>query len=168
VLNKNRLLWHIGTAFDVNQSPFSIYRFLPPEFCSAQRPREFQAVEFPFLVARELFCRLGGFSPTLYNRFEDIDLCLTVRKDQLRVIYTPRSVIVRAASSWEPDPQRDPLNRIRFYSKWAGALWQNEADYLRQDGLTHDSLSAIYRELAERVAHGVSQLEASMEMPTSG
>jgi len=166
VLNKNRLLWHIGTAFDVNQSPFSIYRFLPPEFSGAQKPREFQAVEFPFLVAREIFCRLGGFSTTLYNRFEDIDFCLTVKQDRLKVIFTPRSVLVRAASSWGVDPHRDQMNRIRFYSKWTGSLWQDEGEYLRQDGLTHDALTAIYRELAGRVAHGVSQLETSMEVST--
>jgi GT2 family glycosyltransferase len=165
VLNKNRLLWHIGLAFDVNQSPFSIYRFLPPEFSGAQRPREFQAVEFPFLVAREIFCRLGGFSPTFSNRFEDIDFCLKIKKQRLRVIYTPRSVVVRAASSWESNPEQDQTNRIRFYSKWAGSLWQDDGDYLWQDGLTHDALSALYRELAGRVARGVSQLEISMDVP---
>jgi GT2 family glycosyltransferase len=162
VLNKKRLLWHIGAAFDVNQAPFSLYRFLPPEFSGAQKTREFQAVEFPFLVSREIFCRLGGFSPVLYNRFEDIDFCLTVKNERLRVIYTPRSVIARAASSWETDPERDKTNRIRFYSKWTGSLWQDEGDYLRQDGLTHDAVSAIYRELAGRVVHGVRQLGISV------
>jgi len=158
VLNQNRLLWHVGAAFDVNQSPFSLYRFMPSEFSCVQKKREFQAVEFPFLVPRENFCRLGGFSQTLYNRFEDIDFCLTIRRHGLRVIYTPYSVVVRAAPSWQPDCERDQKNRIRFYSKWAGSLWQNEGDYLREDGLTHDLLSALYRELSGRVAHGVKSL----------
>ena len=34
VLHNNGLLWHIGTAFDVNQSPFSLYRFLPDQFAA--------------------------------------------------------------------------------------------------------------------------------------
>jgi len=161
-LNKNRLLWHMGTAFDVNQSPFSLYRFLPPEFSGARRRREFQAVEFPFLVEREIFCRLGGFDPALHNRFEDIDFCLTAKKQTLRVIYTPHSVIVRAALSWEPNSQQGQINRIRFYAKWTGSLWQDDGDYLREDGLTHDTLSALYRELSSRVAHSVESLRNSL------
>ena len=125
-------------------------------------------MEFPLLVAREIFCRLGGFSQAFHNRFEDIDFCLTVKKEKLRVIYTPQSVIMRAVPSWEPDPQRDQTNRIRFYSKWAGSLWQDEGDYLKQDGITHDALSAIYRELAGRVAHGISQFETPTEVSTLG
>jgi GT2 family glycosyltransferase len=146
----------------VNQSPFSIYRFLPPDFSGAQKAREFRAVEFPFLFSREVFCRLGGFSPAFHNRFDDIDFCLTANQDGLRVLYTPRSSLVRAGSSWEADPQHDQSNRIRFYSKWAGALWQDELNYLRQDGMTHNALSALYRELANRVAQGASQLGISI------
>jgi len=152
----------MGTAFDVNQSPFSLYRFLPPEFSGARRRREFQAVEFPFLVEREIFCRLGGFDPALHNRFEDIDFCLTAKKQTLRVIYTPHSVIVRAALSWEPNSQQGQINRIRFYAKWTGSLWQDDGDYLREDGLTHDTLSALYRELSSRVAHSVESLRNSL------
>ena len=162
VLNKNRLLWHIGVAFDVNQSPFSIYRLLPTEFFGAQKLREFRAVEFPFLVSRETFCRLGGFGAIFHNRFEDIDFCLRVNKERLRVIFTPSAAITLATSSWPTDPAYEQTSRIRFYSKWAGSLWQDDGDYLRQDGLTHDKLSAFYRDLAGRVAYGASQLDISI------
>ena len=161
VLNQNGLIWHIGAAFDVNQSPFSIYRFLPREFSGAAREREFNAVEFPFLVCRELFCRLGGLDVALHNRFEDIDFCLTVKRQGRRVLYTPACVMTRQAPSWSPGAERNLLNCIRFYSKWTGALWQNDGQYLREDGLTHDSLSALYRELSVRIAIGMRELTAS-------
>ena len=32
------------------------------------------------------------------------------------------------------------MNRIRFYSKWTGFLWQDDEAYLKEDGLTHDGL----------------------------
>jgi GT2 family glycosyltransferase len=162
VLNQNGLIWHMGTAFDVNQAPFSIYRLMPPEFSGARRRRNFRALEIPFLATRDLFCGLGGFSPEFSNRFEDIDFCLRLqRKTGLRVIYTPASVVTRQNVTWQATDKQDRLNRIRFYSKWTGSVWQDDELYLREDGLTHDALSAMYRELAGRVAYGVCQLSSN-------
>ncbi|HEY7164347.1 MAG TPA: glycosyltransferase [Candidatus Binatia bacterium] len=158
VLNENRLISHVGIAFDVNQSPFPLYRYLPPEFSGAQKTREFRAVEFPFLTSREVFHQFGGFDLTLRNRFEDVDFCLRVGQRDFRTVYTPKSVILRRSDvTWRPAAETDQFNRIRFYSKWAGSLWQDEREYLRADGITHDQLSALYREWALRVAHGVKQ-----------
>jgi len=152
VLSPNGLLWHIGVAFDANQSPFSIYRMLPGDFRGVQREREFKAVESPFLVEREFFCRLGGFSADLANRFEDIDFCLRVQQEGRRVLYTPSSTILRVQASWLPNPEQDRLNCYRFYGRWTGSLWQNDDRYLEEDGLTHDDLSSLYRDLASRLA----------------
>ena len=157
-LNENGLVWHIGIAFDVNQAPFSIYRLLPRQFSGAQKRRDFRAVETPFLVTRELFCRLGGFSTDLSNRFENIDFCLRVKRAGLRVIYTPASAVTCQQATWQSRSELEPLNRIRFYSKWTGFLWQDDQGYLEEDNLTHDALSALYRELAGRLAFGASQL----------
>ena len=157
LLNKNNLLWHIGIAFDVNQGPFSIYRMLPPAFSGVKKRREFGAVEFPFLVGQELFCRLGGLNTALCNRFEDIDFCLRVKQTGLRVLYAPESRIIRKAPSWEPNPNQDRINRIHFYSRWTGSLWQDDAAYLQEDGLTHDALSALYRDFAGRLRNGAAE-----------
>lgn len=162
VCHENGLLWQVGVAFDINQSPFSLYRLLPPEFSGAQRQREFQAVEAPFLVSREQFCRMGGFSPDLLNRFEDIDFCLRMRAAGLRVLYTPRGTILQAAASWQPTPQQDQTTRFRFYARWTGSLWQDDDCYLAEDGLDRDGLSALYREMAARVAAGARETVAQL------
>jgi GT2 family glycosyltransferase len=158
VLNSNGLIWHLGYAFDVNQSPFSIYQMLPPQGHWAQKKREFNAVQTPFLVSRERFCSLGGFDPELRNRFEDVDFCLRVRTAGARIVYTPECRTVRQVGSWEPSADWKADNCIRFYSKWPGHLWQDDEHYLKEDGLTHDMLSALYRELAGRVAFGAQEL----------
>ena len=144
----------------VNQSPFSIYRMLPPEAPWAQKRRDFRAIQAPFLVSRELFCALGGFDPELRNRFEDVDFCLRVGKAGKRIVYTPECALARQAGSWFPERENESGNRIRFFSKWTGYLWQDDERYLAEDGLTHDALSAIYRELAGRVAMGAERLAA--------
>lgn len=159
-LNENGLVWHVGIAFDVNQAPFSIYRLLPPAFSGTRKQRDFRAIETPFLLTRELFCRLGGFRTELSNHFEDIDLCLRVKRAGLRVIYTPTSAVTRQRMTWQPAIEIEPLNRIRFYSMWTGFIWQDEDAYLKEDDLTHDALSALYRELAGRLAFGARQLSS--------
>lgn len=160
VLNEQGLIWHIGIAFDVNQSPFSLYRMLPMTFPGAQRQREFAAVEAPLLVARDRFCRLGGLSTDLVNRFEEIDFCLRVRKEGGRILYTPRSLSIRTAETWPTTTEQDRSNCFRFYARWAGSLWQNDEHYLKEDGLTHDSLSVLYREFAKTLSDSLEQQEA--------
>jgi GT2 family glycosyltransferase len=160
-LNENGLIWHVGIAFDANQAPFSIYRLLPREFAGVKKCRDFKALETPFLVTRELFCRLGGFSAELSNRFEDIDFCLRVQRAGLRVIFTPESAVTRQHVAWQSLKDQEQLNCIRFYSKWTGFIWQDDECHLQEDGLTHDALSALYRELAGRLAFGASQLSSN-------
>jgi GT2 family glycosyltransferase len=116
--------------------------------------REFSAREFPFLVSRELFCALGGLNPLLHNRFDDIDFSLAVKRAGRRVLYTPNSRTTYQASSWHPDAATKRASAIHFYSKWTGSLWQDDGAYLREDGLTHDTLGLLYRDLAGRVAYG--------------
>ncbi|MGE0684759.1 MAG: glycosyltransferase [Candidatus Binatia bacterium] len=159
ILNEQGLVWHAGTAFDINQSPFSLYRMLPMAFHGVQKQREFQAVEGPFLVGWEQFCRLGGFSEDLANRFEEVDFCLRLRKAGGRVLYTPRSISVRTADNWQPTPEQDRVSCFRFYARWTGSLWQNDEHYLKADGFDHDSLSALYREFAQRLSREVTQKE---------
>jgi GT2 family glycosyltransferase len=157
-VNQNGLIWHIGIAFDVNQSPFCLYRLMPAQFSAAQNPRHYRALEIPFMTSRDLFSRLGGFSTEFSNRFEDIDFCLRItERADLKAAYTPRSIVKLEHVSWLVSGEADQLNRIRFYSKWTGYLWQDDERYLSEDGLTHDRLSYMYRELAVRIAHGASQ-----------
>lgn len=167
VLHANGLLWHIGTAFDVNQSPFSLYRFLPQEFPGASKRREFGAREFPFSVSRELFCALGGLNPALQSRLEDIDFTLAAKRAGRRVLYAPHSRVVYRTASWQPDHDQDLASRIHFYSKWSGSLWQDDGVYLREDALTHDALSLLYRDLAGRVAAGAKLAGATLDAAPS-
>jgi GT2 family glycosyltransferase len=151
VLDPNGFIAHIGVAFDANQTYFHLPD-VARRLCRRTKEREFKALEGPFVIARELLCRLGGFSADLMNRFEDIDFCLRVQQEGRRVLYTPSSTIIRAEPSWLPDPDQDRLNCYRFYARWTGSLWQDDDRYLKEDGLTHEDLSALYRDLVNRLS----------------
>jgi GT2 family glycosyltransferase len=109
-------------------------------------------------VPRELFCRLGGFNTDLVNRFEDVDFCLRVHRAGLRICYSPHSIGVQSATNWHPTAEQDRTNCFRFYARWTGALWQDDDHYLKEDGLERDSLSALYRGLAARIAAQVQEV----------
>ncbi len=166
VCNENGLLWQVGVAFDINQSPFPLYRLLPPDFSGALRQREFHAVETPFLVSRAVFNQLGGFSLDLVNRLEDVDFCLRVQQAGLRVLYTPHGTLVRTRESWRPTPQQDQLNCFRFYGRWPGSLWQDDDHYLTEDGLDRDGLSALYKKVAAQIAASVAKFAAETPVET--
>jgi GT2 family glycosyltransferase len=108
------------------------------------------------MVRRELFLALGGFNEALHNRFEDVDFCLTAKQAGHYVVYAPKSRIIVHGSSWQPGAERDIDNRIRFYSRWTGHLWQNDEELLQDDNLSHDGLSTLYQQIGRQIATGVS------------
>lgn len=161
-LDPNGLVWHLGYAFDVNQSPFPIYRMLSPDFAGAAKSRQFRAVATPFLVGRDLYRSLGGFNEQLYNRFEDVDFCLTVKQAGFDVYYAAQSRMIVHGASWQPSAEADVDNRIRFYSRWTGHLWQNDEAVLLEDNLSHDVLSSLYRQMASGIAAGMDGAAAAL------
>lgn len=156
-------IWHMGVAFEGNNAPYSLYQLLPAAALGAPRMREFRAIEGPFLVATELFCRLGGFSPHLRNRFHDIDFCLRAREAGFTVLHTSFARATFRAPSWLVDSQDQTNNRIRFFSAWVGSLWQDDPAHLAQDGLTHETLALAYREFANLVAQSAQAAQPAAE-----
>ena len=72
-------------------------------------------------------------------------------------LYTPRSISVWTADNWRPTLEQDQVSCFRFYARWTGSLWQNDGHYLKEDGFDHDSLSALYREFAQKLSLEVSR-----------
>jgi len=67
-----------------------------------------------------------------------------------KVLYIP------VVSCDNVDNQEEPLRSmegVQFYAKWAGYLWQNDTQYLAEDGLTHDTLAQLYVKHALQIAH---------------
>lgn len=144
-INSVGLVNHMGIAFDGNQVPISIYRMLPPDQPMFQYQRQFEAIHFPFLIARNVLEQIGGFDVQFWNRFEDIDLCLRVRQQGYQVVYVP---MLSCTSDWN---NQDPSGASQFYAKWAGYLWQNDFKHLAEDGLDHNTLAKLYLEQALRI-----------------
>lgn len=58
-------------------------------------PLEVEAVSGACMMLRsEVFHRLGGFDPRYFMYAEDMDLCLKVRRSDLKIYHVPRAVVV--------------------------------------------------------------------------
>lgn len=120
-------LQHIGVVLGVNGIAAHAFHQGPPQhpghFGSSLGPRNYSAVTAACMMTRrEVFERLHGFDERLAIDFNDIDYCLRVRQQGLRVVYTPYAELYHLESSsftervWRPEA----LELMR--SRWPDAL----------------------------------------------
>jgi O-antigen biosynthesis protein len=75
------------------------------------------------MVPRAVFEQVGGFDPELRVAFNDIDLCLRMREQGYRIVYTPHAVLTHVESASRGDGDSYPeTDRVRFESRWATVL----------------------------------------------
>ena len=109
--------WNYGRGQDPGLPEFSHVREV--DYCSGAC----------LVIPRALFEDIGGFdrryAPAYY---EDVDLCFSVRRRGLRVLYQPRAVVEHAEGATAGrDPERgvkrfQEINRASFVEKWADEL----------------------------------------------
>src|SRR5215831_12918444 len=107
VITGSRLLYpnghvqHAGVAFD-DLGPRHIFVGLPGDSPVVLEQRDYQVVTGAAMAIRASeFRRLGGFDTSYHNTYEDVDLCLRVRRDGGRVVYVPTSVAYHFESMTE-------------------------------------------------------------------
>ena len=90
--------------------------------------REYKAVTAAcMLVKREYFDRVGGFDEEYLNGFEDVDLCLTIRKDGGKIVYQPKSCLYHLESQSVGRHDHMQQNGDRLLSRW-GDVWLADED----------------------------------------
>ena len=126
---------HAGVAFD-DVGPHHVFVGLAGHSPIVLKRRDYQVVTGASLAIRTtVFRRLGGFDVSYENSFEDVDLCLRVRRDGGRVTYVPESVAYHFESMTEGRVgPTDMRNYELFMARW---------------GDTYDrDLRALHREAA--------------------
>lgn len=136
---------HAGIAFN-ELGPHHIFVGLPANSPLVLEARDYQVVTGAALaIRREEFERHGGFDDAFLNSFEDVDLCLKVKRDGGRVVYVPDSV----AYHWESMTEgrvgpSDMRNYELFVERWKGK-WENDIPQLLA------AAQAAGHDLADRV-----------------
>lgn len=136
LLYPNGTVQHAGVAFSRTFfAPYHVYRNFPAWVPWVNKRRELQAVTAAsMLVRREAFEAAGGFDVGYRNGFEDVDLCLTIRKQGGRIVYQPRSVLYHLESRTPGRNDHDHDNVIRLQRRWAGEWVEDEDTIYVADG----------------------------------
>ena len=127
VVTGSRLLYpnghvqHAGVAFD-DLGPRHIFVGLPGDSPVVLEQRDYQVVTGAALAIRaQDFRRLGGFDTDYYNTYEDVDLCLRVRRDGGRVVYVPTSVAYHFESMTEGRVSTGEMKNYELLmERWSG------------------------------------------------
>jgi GT2 family glycosyltransferase/predicted SAM-dependent methyltransferase len=134
---------HAGVVFNSSGMPAHIYYGLPGDHALVNKPRCYQAVTGAcLLIRRDLFEQLGGFDPTFFNVYEDVDLCLRAGELGYEVHYCPTSVVyhLQSVTRAEQGPQKDPVRGIAhsfvsLWARWQRRVVRDEVRFYYEDGL---------------------------------
>jgi GT2 family glycosyltransferase len=150
-------LQHGGAILDRKRVCLHLHRGRPAaEVGYLGRPvslQEFSAVTAAcVLVRRSAFLQLGGFDERFPDDYNDIDLCLRLRRAGYRVVYAPR---VEAVHHESKTRRVGGTRRDLFVSRWAAALERDDFfhPYLSPTEFGPDGLERVWQE-RKRVALG--------------
>lgn len=155
---------HAGVVFGPDRHPHHAFAGYPGDWPGALTARDYQAVTGAcLLVGKELFLSLGGFDESYSNSFEDVDLCLKIRRSGRRVLYCSQAVAYHFESSTPGRFLRDDRNLSLLLSRWGEAI-VSDADPAKEPlragkgsaslmRLELEALAARARRLATESAH---------------
>ena len=115
---------HAGVVFADDGSPGHwLYQADLADHPLVNQRRDFQCVTAACIaIPRPLFEQLEGFDEGYRNGYEDVDLCLKIRKAGYRVVYTPDSVVTHVSSVSEGRKDFDDVNLQRLLKRWSGKI----------------------------------------------
>ena len=129
------LIQHAGVAFArETRSPFHPHLLLRADDPRVNHRRELQAITGACLLVRGTwFGRCGGFNEQYVNGYEDLELCLQIRRQGGVLVYQPKSVLYHLESQTPGRKQHDNQNRQLFFQRWSELLLSDEDAYFFAD-----------------------------------
>lgn len=118
----------IGNPFGRQDAqPFHHNFMVPFEDADVRRTQDVQIVTGACLVTpRALYEKLGGLDEGYWNGFEDVDYCLKVRREGLRVVYEANAVLYHFESqSGIQRFRRSAWNTELLERRWRGTFYMD-------------------------------------------
>jgi GT2 family glycosyltransferase len=135
LLFPNDTVQHAGVVFASDLSPHHIYAGFRADDPVVNKSRQFQVVTGACgVIRRALFEELGGFDTGFVNGYEDIDLCLRLRRVGYEVHYCHESVVYHLESATRDDALNQQNHEL-FLERWSDFVHQDDVHYYVEDGL---------------------------------
>ena len=126
---------HCGIYVNPFNAVGHLYEHLPGNFAAARKPHPLQAITGAALMLRKTqFDACGGFHEGFRNGFEDIDLCLALRAQGLKLRVESRSVIYHHTSRTPGRFAHDRENCALLMQRKGGAVRPDEHVLAKLDG----------------------------------
>jgi O-antigen biosynthesis protein len=131
---ENRTVQHAGVALGMRGTDH-LMRGFPLDADgyagSLACAREVSAVTAACMMMRKsLFEKIGGFNEHFFTAYQDLDLCLRLRDRGLRIIYTPRTVVIH--HEWTSrKTYYDMVDRSLLLDQWEPVIEAGDPYYNR-------------------------------------
>jgi GT2 family glycosyltransferase len=126
---------HAGLAFGSDGLPWHLYRGFPALAPEVTRRRAFNALTGACLgLRRQVWREAGGLDENYVNCYEDIDLCLRLRRLGYELVYRPDGAVIHHEGRSEGRNERVAHSWLVLQEKWSGRLPCDEAALLAEDG----------------------------------
>jgi GT2 family glycosyltransferase len=126
---------HAGVALGLRGTADHVMRRFPVDVDgyagSLACAREVSAVTGACLMLRKpLFEETGGFNPHFFTAYQDVDLCLRLRAQGRRIIYTPQALLFHHEST-SRQSYYDMIDRMLLLDLWEDVIEQGDPYYNR-------------------------------------
>ena len=136
LLYPNDRIQHAGVVIGLLSACEHVHKFHPakdPGYCGwLIAIRDCTAVSGAcMMIPRKVFERVGGFDEQLSITYNDIDLCLRIRKLGYLVVYTPYAVLHHYEQATRKSlPTVHPYQQdMLFRKRWKELIWQGDPYY---------------------------------------
>lgn len=141
----DRTVQHAGVALGMRGTADHLMRGFPPDADgyagSLACAREVSAVTAACMMMRKsLFEQIGGFNEHFFTAYQDVDLCMRLRARGLRIVFTPRTVVVH--HEWTSrKTYYDMVDRTLLLDQWEPAIESGDPYYHRELNLERGDYS---------------------------
>ena len=123
LLHADGTIQHAGVVLGIYGAAAHIYHNAPGDIvgynCYTHVIRNYSALTAACLATRKsVIHEVGGFDTRLAIDFNDIDLCLRMRRSHYRLVYTPFSEVVHFENASEERTSQNPCEIMLFKSRW--------------------------------------------------
>ncbi len=106
--------------------------------------REVSAVSRDCLmVSRKNFKMVGGFNEHFFSDYQDVDLCLKLRKKGKRIVFTPRTVLINHESAKHRQENYDLVDYMLLLDQWQIDMDMGDPYYNLNFDIQHNNYSVV-------------------------